>query len=439
MGKFTLFQVIVMGIFGTFAVIGLILFATYSAKSKTNDMGRVIIWGTIDQNIMNKFLQKLRNDDLRYKKVLYKQYADYLFNDKVTDALAAGEGPDIIILKNEDLLKYKNKIYPISYETFSRRDFRDRFIDGAEIFMGKDAILAIPFAVDPMVLYYNRDIFADNMVVKPPKLWKEIPGLSAKMTVRDKANNIQTATIALGTYKNVTNAYAILSMLNMQVNSNITMYNPDNGDLKPGFYGSGLDNSVKAVKFYTAFANPVSNVYTWNRAMPESLEFFVQDRLAMYLGFVSDLPKILKKNPHLNFDVAEVPQVDRSDPSQQTRTYGRFWAFAITKASQNKRGAYNFTLNMLQPKYAKMLADMLKITYVQRGLLADYPDDPLKAVFRNSAIIAHTFITPSMKKTDDTLATMVANIISGQDLVSAAVSRAGMTILNIIDDYYSGS
>ncbi len=435
--KRSLFQVIVLSLFGLFAVLGLIFFATYSSKNKEIDLGRVIIWGTIEQQTMNNFLRDLRADSPVFKKVYYVEYPEHNFNEKVTDALAAGEGPDIIILKHEDLLKYKNKIFPVSYETFSKRDFKDKFIDGAEIFMAPEGILAIPFAVDPLVLYYNRDIFADNAVVEPPKLWKQIPGLSAKMTVRDKANNIDIATISLGAYDNITHAYSILATLAMQAGANVTKYDPNSGRLYSGFSGNGAKQASKALRFFTAFANPVSNVYTWNRSLPESLEMFVQDRLAMYIGFASDLPIILSKQPHLNFDVAPLPQVDKADKDQRTRTYGRFWAFAITKASTNKRGSYNFVVKLFEPKYAQKLSESLGISGVQRVLLAKEPEDPLDAVFRNSAIISHAFLDPDPKATETVLSKMVNNTISGQSFVDKAVSLAGAEIQKIIDNYYA--
>ncbi len=434
-GKKSLFQIVVLSLFGIFAVLGLIFFATYSSKNKTKDIGRVIIWGTVKQEVMNSFLRKIREDNPVYKKVLYAEYPEYNFQEKVTDALAAGDGPDIIILRHENLLKYKNKLYPISYETFDRRAFKERFIDGAEIFMAPQGIYGIPFAVDPIVLYYNRDIFADNMVVEAPTLWKQIPGLSAQMTVRDKSNNIDVATIALGAYDNVTNAYAILSTLIQQAGVNITIYNPSTGEIKSGLSSKNTDKATKAVKFFTAFANPVSNVYTWNRSLPESLEMFTEDKLAMYIGFESDLPIIIDKNPQLNFDIAEIPQVDKKDKDKKTRTYASFWAFSITKASKNKTGAYQFTLNMLQPKYAKMLTDMLGISYAQRQLLSKKPDDPLKLIFRNSAIISYGFLDPDPKLTKEILSKMVSDIISGQSFPQQATALAGSKLQRILSEF----
>ncbi len=425
-------QIIILTVFGAFAIVGLVMFATYSNKSKSENIGRVVIWGTVDQTIMSKYLEALRTNDEKFKNVLYAAYPEKDFLLKVTDALASGEGPDVIILNNEELLKYKSKLYPIPYKTFDKRRYKDTFIPGAEVFMSPDGIYAVPFAVDPMVLYWNRDIFADNAYVEPPKLWREVPEMSRKMTERDKANNILLATIALGTYNNIQNAKGIIATLLMQIGSGITKYNVDTGRIYSGL--TDINQSSKAFKFYTAFANPVSNVYSWNRSLPNSIDMFAEDRLAMYLGFVSDLPTILAKNPHLNFDVAMLPQVDKSDADKKTRVYGKVWAFAITKASANKSGAFQFVTSILNPQYSELLSDSLGIVNVQKTILKKRPDDPLKVIFRDSAIISESFLDPDPNATRDILSEAIAVIISGQNLVQDAVLRAEAKITALLQD-----
>jgi len=423
-------QVIILVIFGAFAIIGLLMFATYSNKSKKTNIGRVVIWGTVDQSIMSKYLETLRTNDEKFKNVLYASYPKKDFLLKVTDALASGEGPDVIILNNEELLKYKSKLYPISYKTFDKRKYKDMFISAAEIFMSPDGIYALPFAIDPMVLYWNRDIFADNTYVEPPKLWREVPDMSRKITKRDKANNILLATIALGTYNNIHNAKGILETLLTQIGSGITKYNTETGRIYSGL--TDVTQASKAFKFYTAFANPVSNVYSWNRSLPNSIDMFSEDRLAMYIGFVSDLPVILAKNPHLNFDVAMLPQVDKSDVDKKTKVYGKVWAFAITKASTNKSGAFQFVTSVLNPQYSKLLSDSLGIVNTQKAILKKRPDDPLKVIFRDSAIISDTFLDPDPNTTGDILSESIAVIISGQNLVQDAVLRAESKITALL-------
>ncbi len=45
--------------------------------------------------------------------------------------------------------------------------------------------------------------------------------------------------------------------------------------------------------------------------MPNSLDYFLSGRLGTYFGFASETPKIRFKNPNLDFDVAEIPGVEK--------------------------------------------------------------------------------------------------------------------------------
>ncbi len=428
-----MFQTIVLIIFGLFAVIGLIAFATFSAKNKDRDFGRVLVWGTIDQNLMKKILSQLRNEDQRFKKVLYAQQDENNFYEIVTDALASGEGPDVIIVDDSLLHKYKNKIYTIPYEYYPERDFKDKYIDGAELFLSKDGVRAVPFAVDPLVLFWNRDIFADNSIVEPPVLWKDVLPMAKKISKKDTANNIDISAIALGAYDNINHAKQIIATLFMQINSNITNYDYKTSELRVGFGGQVTSKqATKALRFYTSFANPVSNLYSWNRSLDNSIDMFTQDRLAMYIGYASDLPLILKKNSHLNFDVSELPQVDSDEPNQKKRVYGKYYAFAITKASKNKGGALAFIKTISQDKYAKIISDNLTISPVSRNLLSKPEEDALKEIFRRSAVISRAFIDPDPQKTDQILLEMVHGVISGARLPSSAVGIAASKIDNLI-------
>ena len=431
--KRKMFQMIVLALFGGFAILGVVLFATYSNKAQSENVGRVVIWGTIEQEIMNKFLEGVKAQDPGLKSVLYAKIPKKDFNEKVTDALAAGEGPDIIILTNEELLSYKNKIFPVSYKTFDKRQFQDTFIEGAYVFMDPKGIYGIPFAVDPMVMYWNRDIFADKGYVEPPKLWRQVPNMARVITEKDQVNNVLLSAISLGAYENITGAKYILQTLMMQVGAGITLYNYNTGDIISGLGNDYLTSASKALRFFTAFANPVSDVYTWNRSLDNSIDLFAQDKLAMYLGFASDLPVILAKNPNLNFDVALMPQVDKSDNDKKTRVYGRVWAFAITKASTNKNGAYRFIVQMLKPQYANALSEFLGIANVQKSLLVKKPEDPLKVIFRDSAIISFAYLDPKSSVTDSIIQEAISSVVSGQSLIENAISRADARIRKLLD------
>ena len=68
-----------------------------------------------------------------------------------------------------------------------------------------------------------------------------------------------------------------------------------------------------AVRFFMEFSNPSKRTHSWNRGMPESKDTFSAGDLAVYFGLASELSDISLKTPHLNFDVAVVPQIRDSN------------------------------------------------------------------------------------------------------------------------------
>ena len=65
-------------------------------------------------------------------------------------------------MSHEKLVEHRSRLQSIPYESFPERDFRNRYIDGASIFAMRDGVYAFPLMVDPLVMYWNRDIFSDK-------------------------------------------------------------------------------------------------------------------------------------------------------------------------------------------------------------------------------------------------------------------------------------
>ena len=55
------------------------------------------------------------------------------------------------------------------------------------------------------------------------------------------------------------------------------------GDFKDG----GISAAESAIRFYTEFANPSRQTYSWNRSLPEAQRAFIGNQVAMYFGFAS--------------------------------------------------------------------------------------------------------------------------------------------------------
>ena len=96
------------------------------------------------------------------------------------------------------------------------------FIQQAELYLKTDGSLAVPFIVDPLVMYWNRDSFTNAGIATPPKFWDEFTGLNTKLTQKDVNSNIRKSAIAMGEFTNISHAREILGTLFLQSGNPVT-------------------------------------------------------------------------------------------------------------------------------------------------------------------------------------------------------------------------
>lgn len=416
----TNFQIAVLGFFIFFILLGVILFAGFGGGN-SNIMGTVEIWGNIDKDVFNKLLSEIKNDDKSFENVKYRQVEGSNFDQELAEALASGTGPDIFILPQDSILKHKTKILPIPYDSYSLRDFKDKFIEEGELYLDQQGILGLPFTIDPMVTYWNRSIFSKAGIASPPKTWEEFFLLSQKITEKDDNLNILTSAVAFGEFRNIDHAKDIISTLIMQTgNPIITRVEDGVESVLSEKKGSNIMPAEAAVNFFTQFSNPVKTVYTWNRSLPSSQKSFIAGDLAIYFGFASELNDLQKKNPNLNFDVTSLPQSDDGI----NVTFGKMNALAITKNSKNASSAFAVIKRMTEDKFLDFLSKSNNLPPVSRKLLNKDPKDPYLEIFYNSALSAKAWLDPNPQETNVIFQAMIDSIVSGREKTANAIQRA---------------
>lgn len=416
------FKIAVLTIFSVSILAGIVLFAMSKASNSSSNSARLVVWGTIDELAFNNAYSKssiAKQDNITISYVK-KNQAD--FDTDFVEALAEGRGPDVVILRDDLVYKNRNKLFVIPYKSFSERTFKDTFIEEGEMFLSDSGIVAIPFTVDPMVLYWNRDLFGSNQISQPPKYWEEIYGLVNKITIKDDTGNVMQSAIALGDWRNITNAKEILSMLLLQAGTPVTARSEDKVvSVLDSSFNLPRRPSDSAIDFYTQFSNSNNSAYTWNRSLPTSLNFFLQGRLAMYLGFSSELFSIRQKNSNLNFDVTFVPQIK---DAKKRNVFGRMQALALVKQSKQLEAGFILINAMTEVLPLKSIEDSLALPPVRRDMLSTLPADAFRNVFYNSAIIAHSWIDPEPQNTTEIFRDMIESITGGKSMTAQAISKA---------------
>lgn len=434
MKQFSTFQIVVTVVFILFAVAGMLIFAGVRGFDVGNtSFGLVTVWGTYDDRVMREVVSVLSDDDSRFEQVTYVEVDPRFFDEALVEALASGDGPDIFFLNQDSILRHKDKIFPLSYDIMSEREFKDVFIQEGELFLDEEGIVALPFVVDPMILYWNRDHYAQAGISRPPQFWDEVlsSAQNGELTTRDGNGAIFKSAFSLGEYQNIAHAKELLSMLILQAGGEIIVKNNDYS-LSSGLrrrLEDGQSPVENALRFYTDFANPAKSIYTWNRALPEAKQAFVSGILSNYIGFASEFSSIREQNANLNFDVALVPQVRSSGNSI---TYGNLTGLAISEASRNLNGAVQTVFALTSDPLLQEVSQQMNLAPVSRTLLSERPSDPFKVIFADAALQSQAWLDPQKDWTDPIFQTMIESVVSGRARVTESINTANQELENLL-------
>lgn len=416
------FKIILTIIFAAFIVIGVIIFSMSRGGGRSDGQEQITIWGTLPLSTFEKYIEEV---NLNRTPKLLAQYVEKnsdSFGQEFIEALANNIGPDVILLPQDLILRYKDKVYPIPYSSYSERAFKDTFIEEAELYLSSNGIIALPLNIDPIVMYWNRDIFTNALLAQAPSYWDEFFSLVNKITKSDNRLNISRSAVSFGEYKNVTNAKEILSLLILQAGNPITKSNKDAvASVLKDQLGYSIPPTEAALRFYTEFSNPAKESYSWNRSLPVSKSYFLSGDLATYFGYASELNNLKLKNPNLNFDTAVVPQ--RRGGNVKT-TFGAMQGFALVKSSGKILPAFNTIVALTGKDGISAWVKASGLPPARRDLLSAGSNDSFGNIFYTSAIISKGWLDPNKDETDSIFQDMVESTLSGKSRLSEAVSRA---------------
>lgn len=432
------FQTAVLVAFIIFALVGVLALSLREMSPNDGPEGpppTVLIWGTIPSSQFNGFLKSL--DDNFLSKVNYTEIRREELHQRLLRAIADGVGPDLLFFPHDMSYELRNRIAPLAFETYSPSFFENNFIPATEIFIDnyREEIEALPFSLDPLVLYYNRQILSQARRTVPPATWLDLSELNSALTKRE-GNQLLQSLIAMGEFENVRNAKEIIATLIMQAGNPITERTMPRGDLK------GLkvvinqsapqttQPALSALSFYVEKANPGSSAYSWNISLPESREAFTSGDLAFYVGFASEFPIIAKENPNLDFRVGLLPQV--VDTERET-TFAKITGLTMLKNSRRPNDASRVMYRLTERPAVELFASMSGLVPVRHDVLAERSIRPEQAVFYESAYISQAWIDPNYDETRRIFKEAVEGIVSGRLSVSQAVSRIKQEMDLLID------
>ncbi|MEN9338537.1 MAG: hypothetical protein RI945_262 [Candidatus Parcubacteria bacterium] len=373
----------------------------FNSKSEQKLTGNIVIWGTIPYSSMAEFSDVFNKEaktyTMTYKEVDYKE-----INSKLISALADGVAPDLILAPSDIALANVGRVFPVSTASIPESTFRNTFADISNILISMPyGYVGLPVSVDPLVLYYNRDILSSNGFAEAPKTWSDLYRYEEKITKENTNGDITLSTIAFGTYDNIPHISDILLTLILQQGQTpvAQAVGRDIDGNSAYVYNVLTDQSVNAgglsplnsaLAFTKDFSDTQKSTYNWNAKSNNALSDFVSGNLAFYIGYASEASYIKSANQKLYFDYTYIPQVEGSKTSA---TYGRLYTIFMLRTSPNQNLAYQVMIALATGPLSQNLVAMTGGVSALKSNIASAisSGDQGAEIFGNSVLISKNF------------------------------------------------
>ncbi len=394
---------------------------------------------------------------INYRLLRYDEYEYEILN-----ALAEDRGPDIFSIHNTWVSKYQSKLSPmppsttmvyptivgsikkeVVYElrtinSYTLGTLKDTFADVVYNDVVIDnKIYGLPLSVDTLAMYFNRDLLNNAGIVSLPEHWnREFFATVNKLTRLDTREGIVQSGAALGGAYNINRAPDILAILMMQNGSimqnegGAITFNqiPPNGDFRERGYNPGLE----ALRFYTDFANPVKESYSWNEDLDNALDLFISGNLAIMFGYSYDYETIKSRAPRLNFSVTKLPQIE-STP-QKNINFANYWVEVVSNKSDYQNEAWNFLQFMTKEENVKSYLKNTKKPTALRALVPEQIMDDEIGVFASQILTATSWYKGTNPMSAETaIREMILNVINNptirlQEILNTGAARVQQTV-----------
>ncbi|MFS4091015.1 ABC transporter substrate-binding protein [Streptomyces sp. AF1A] len=143
----------------------------------------------VDKKVLQPELDKFQKQYGIKVKLEVVPWSDLL--NRILTATTSGQGPDVLNIGNtwSASLQATGALLPWDAKNFGKIGGKDRFVDsalGSTGAQGKDPA-AVPLYSMAYALYYNKKIFAEAGIAKPPATWDELIADGKKIQAKGKS------------------------------------------------------------------------------------------------------------------------------------------------------------------------------------------------------------------------------------------------------------
>lgn len=331
---------------------------------------------------------------------------------RLLEALSEDRGPDIISVRNRFLNFYKPKLaaMPDSVSDTTVLVEKTNFNTKTTIStvkqnlpnlaqvdkdyvqaVGKDVVVdgkiyGLPLSLDNIALYYNKDLLDRAGIAEAPKNWDDFQKAVKKLAKFDKnSTKILQSGAAMGVGSNIPGFDDLLYILFRQ--SNISFVNRTGQVVFNNPGGNQANPAMAVMNFYTDFANPERDTYTWNEEMDNALDKFVNGSLAFFFGYSYHLPVIKSRAPQLNFSILPMLQLNPEQPVN----VANYWVQSVVDKSKHKNESWGLVNYLTHSKAVKEYLDQSQRPSALRMYVSEQLDNVELYPFASQSLIADSW------------------------------------------------
>lgn len=353
-----------------------------------------------------------------YLSINIRQFRPEELYDRLVEALAEDRGPDVVSVDNRSLGKYLTKLssMPPSVSDTTVQVTQGQFSSDtvvstktvptvtldqldreyvkvvADDVVKNNRIYGLPMSMDALAIYYNKDLLDRAGVAEPPKDWEEFQEVVRTLTKYDRTTGqIIQSGAALGTSANISwkddIVYALFAQSNapfVDSNGRAVFHRVENrvSDETP---------AMQVMNFYTDFANPTRDTYTWNESMPSALDSFVAGKVGFFFGYQFHNSVIKARAPQLNYAAMPLLQLD---PDRQANV-ANYSVLTVPAKSKNLNEAWGLVTYLAHSPATKDYLDASGRLTALRTFIATQRENVNLAPFVSQLLIAQSWYSGS--------------------------------------------
>lgn len=330
-----------------------------------------------------------------YMDITIRQFRPEDLYQNLIEALASDQGPDILSVSNRMLGTYVSKLTPLpatvhdTTVSVQHGQFGDTTVVTPQTLptvtldqlqrefvtvVAADAvrngqIYGLPASLDTMAVYYNKDLLDRAQIPEPPKTWEDFQADVKKLTKYDRATGkITQAGAALGTGTTVPWSDDVLGILFKQ--SNVSFVDRNGRAVfnsRPSGNNNGETAAMSVMNFYTDFANPTRDTYTWNDSMGNGLDSFIAGKTAFFFGYSFHNAIIKSRAPQLNYDILPLFQLNPDQPVNAAY----YSLETVLSKSKHQNEAWDFIIYLTHSVATKNYLDRTGRPTARRAYISD--------------------------------------------------------------------